>query len=90
MQEASLYNVFRTIVYIVGFYYVIKFLSRIFMPILFQKVVNKAQENFQKQHEEFQNNYNNQSSTDFNTTSSKNPKATKQVGEYVDFEEIKD
>lgn len=90
MQEASPYNLFRTIVYIVGFYYVVKFLSRIFMPMLFQKVVNKAQENFQKQQEEFQNNYKNQSTTDFNTTSNKNPKATKQVGEYIDFEEIKD
>lgn len=90
MQEASPYNLFRTIVYIVGFYYVVKFLSRIFMPILFQKVVNKAQENFQKQQEEFQNNHKNQSSTDFSNTPNKNPKATKQVGEYIDFEEVKD
>jgi hypothetical protein len=91
MQEASFQGLFKTIVYIIGFYYLIKILSRIFMPILMKKVMNKAQENFNRQYQH--GNFNQSTSND--TYTQEKPqrdfkKPTKQVGEYVDFEEIKD
>ena len=42
MQEASFSNLIRTIFYIMMFYYVFKFLARIFLPILVKKAVEKA------------------------------------------------
>lgn len=91
MQEASFQGLFKTIVYIIGFYYLIKILSRIFMPILMRKVMDKAQENFNRQYQH--DNFNQTTSNDTYTqekTQRDFKKPTKQVGEYVDFEEIKD
>lgn len=91
MQEASFQGLFKTIVYIIGFYYLIKILSRIFMPILMKKVMDKAQDNFNRQYQ--QGNFNNTTTTDTYSQEKKQrdfKKPTKQVGEYVDYEEIKD
>ncbi|AIG30550.1 DUF4834 domain-containing protein [Flavobacterium psychrophilum] len=84
MQEASFNGFFRTIIYMIGFYYLIKFLSRIFLPILLQKAVNKVQDNFDKN----QNPFNQQNNQDFQTPKKENPKPTKQVGDYIDYEEV--
>jgi hypothetical protein len=77
------------------FYYVFKFLAKLFLPILVKKAVEKAGENFQQQQQyaqqcHAQNNqkYNNQDEIIIDTARSKNPKETKKVGEYVDYEEI--
>lgn len=57
---------------------------RIFAPILMQKAVNKMQEKMQEQYRQQQEQYN-------NTTQSTNtaPKPKKEVGEYIDYEEVK-
>ena len=77
------------------FYYVFKFLAKLFLPILVKKAVEKAGENFQQQQQyaqqrHAQNNqkYNNQDEIIIDTARSNNPKETKKVGEYVDYEEI--
>jgi hypothetical protein len=87
------------------FYYVFKFLAKLFLPILVKKAVEKAGENFQQQQQYAQqqyaqqqyeqqqysqNNrrYNNQDEIIVDTARYKNPKETKKVGEYVDYEEI--
>ena len=49
MQEASFSNFIRTVFYILMFYYLFKFLARLFLPMLVKKAVEKAGENFQKQ-----------------------------------------
>lgn len=87
MQEASFSGIFKTMIYMIGFYYLIKILARIFMPIILKKVVDKAQENFTKH----QNKHNKNQDSNFQNTESKNgnPKSTKKVGEYIDYEEIK-
>ena len=91
MQEASIPGLLKTVIYILGFYTLMKILSRIFLPILMKKMVNKAQENFNRQ---FQQGNFNQGQTAYNQEPEKQPKdftkPTKQVGEYVDFEEIKE
>jgi hypothetical protein len=49
MQEASFSNFIRTVFYILMFYYLFKFLARLFLPMLVKKAVEKAGESFQKQ-----------------------------------------
>lgn len=92
MQEASFTGILRTLFYIIAFYYVFKFLARLFLPLLVKKVVEKAGENMQKKQQDYQNNTWNKSSNNdeiiYNTSNSKNPRETKKVGDYVDYEEI--
>lgn len=87
MQEASLTGLFKTIVYIIGFYYLVKILARIFMPMIMKNMMEKAQENFNRHHQ--QGNFNQQANQGFNTSKKEtNPVSKKQVGEYIDYEEI--
>lgn len=92
MQEASFLGFIRTLFYIMIFYYVLKFLARLFLPLLVKKVVQKAGENFQKQQQNSQDrSWNKTPNNDeiiYNSTNAKNPSETKKVGEYIDYEEI--
>jgi len=91
MQEASFSGFFKTIIYMIGFYYLVKILARIFMPILMRKVMNKAQENFNRQFQ--QGNFNQGFDTQSEQPEKTNrdfKKPTKQVGDYVDYEEVND
>lgn len=63
--------------------YVLKFLARLFLPVLAKKVVEKASEQFQQQ----QNQYQNTTQQAQNHKSDK-PHETKKVGEYIDYEEV--
>ncbi len=47
MQEASFNGLLKAIFYMIAFYYIFKFLARLFLPILVKKAVEKAGENFQ-------------------------------------------
>ena len=61
------------------------------MPLIIKKVVQKAGQKVQQQQQQQQNNWNKTKSADevnYNTAYSKNPKETKKVGDYVDYEEI--
>ncbi|WP_269225826.1 DUF4834 family protein [Flavobacterium eburneipallidum] len=92
MQEASLTGIFKTLCYIIGFYYIFKFLAKLFLPILVKKAVEKAGENFQKQQNySQQTNWNKTKSADeiiIDTSNVKTTRQTKKVGDYVDYEEI--
>lgn len=92
MQEASLATFGRTLFYIIIIYYAIKFLAKLFLPILVKKAVEKAGENFQKhQQSSQQTNWNKTNGTDeitIDTTHAKKTRETKKVGDYVDYEEI--
>ena len=92
MQEASFTGFIRTLIYIIAFYYIFKFLARLFLPMLVKKAVEKAGENFQRQQQYSQQaNWNNTKNNDeiiIDTTNAKNPRETKKVGDYVDYEEI--
>ena len=74
------------------FYYVFRFLAKLLLPLVVKKVVQKAGENFQQQQQYAQNNAWEKSNTRdeiiYNTANSKNPKETKKVGDYVEYEEI--
>jgi hypothetical protein len=95
MQLASFSGFIKTLLYMIMFYYVFKFLAKLFLPILVKKAVEKAGESFQQQQQYSQQQYtqNNRNYTHHDeiivdTARSKNPKETKKVGEYVDYEEI--
>lgn len=86
MQEASFNGFIKMIFWLIIFYYVVKFLAKIFLPILVKKAVEKAGEKFQ-QNQNFNQNQNSKDEIIFNKNNDK-PRETKKVGEYVDFEEI--
>jgi hypothetical protein len=92
MQEASFSNFIRTVFYILMFYYLFKFLARLFLPMLVKKAVEKAGENFQKQQQYAQDTAwkraQNNNEVIYKATDAKNPRETKKVGDYVDYEEI--
>ena len=92
MQEASFNGFIKAIFYIIAFYYIFKFLAKLFLPILVKKAVEKAGENFQKQQQYAQGNpwqkKQNNDEIIIDTANAKKSRETKKVGEYVDYEEI--
>ncbi len=88
MQEASLQGVLKVILIIVLIYYGLKILTRLFGPLLFKYVTKKAGEKFQQHFGQYQQP---QQSTDGEVTIEKKPKqnsSNKDVGEYIDYEEV--
>jgi hypothetical protein len=83
METASMPGFLKTILYIIAFYYIFKFLARLFLPVIAKKVVEKASQQYQQQ----QQNYQQKNNTPADTF--EKPKEKKVVGEYIDFEEIK-
>lgn len=73
-------------------WYAFKFLMRLLAPYLMKKVVQKAENNFRKQYEQqfgnTQNPFQHTNPTDTKSSKNQNPRSTKKVGEYVDYEEI--
>ena len=92
MQYASFLGFIKTLFYIIAFYYIFKFLAKLFLPLLVKKVVEKAGESFQKQYQQTQGNaWQKTANNDeiiVDTANAKKPRETKKVGEYVDYEEI--
>ena len=90
MQAASFIGVLNIIFTIMLIYYGIKFIGRYLIPIFFQKIVKNAEEKIRKQ-QGFQN-YN--TTKEGETTIDKKPNgqkgSNKNVGEYIDYEEIDD
>ncbi len=88
MQQASLVGVLKVILIILLIYYGLKVLTRIFGPLLLRYVTKKAGEKFQQQFNQYQHA---QQSAEGEVTIDKKPKAkssNKDVGEYIDYEEI--
>lgn len=92
MQTASFIGFIETLFWIYVSYYIFKFLAKLFLPLVVKKVVEKAGENFQRQQQYSQDtSWKKTSNNDeviYNTANSKNPRETKKVGDYVDYEEI--
>ena len=84
MGMASFSGFLRTLGIIVLFYYLFKFAVRLFAPILMQKAVNKMQDKMQEQYRQQQEQQYNASQATKTT-----PKPKKEVGEYIDYEEVK-
>lgn len=90
METASFNGFLRTLIYMVAFWYIFKFLARIFFPILVKKAVNQAERNFRQQYTQNQRPYANNPDPEVivDTSNAAKSRETKKVGEYVDYEEI--
>ena len=92
MQTASFTGFIKAIFYMIAFYYIFRSLPILFLPLLVKKVVEKAGQIMQQQHQKQQQNTWQKSQTKeeviYNTANAKNPRETKKVGDYVDYEEI--
>lgn len=87
MQFASFNGILRTLFILVCIYYVIKLLARIFFPIMVKTVVQKAEQSFQQQQQNYQRQNSQDDFVNANRRSDR-PRETKKVGEYIDYEEI--
>lgn len=92
MQLASFSGFIKTLFYIIAFYYIFRFLAKLFLPLIVKKVVEKAGENmFQQQQRQQQGSWQKNQNDDtviYNTDNVKKSRETKKVGDYVDYEEI--
>lgn len=82
----------KTLAIIIIVYYALKWLSRLFAPVLMKKMVDKMQEKAQQQQQYYQQRQNTTTAKEGETVIDRRPNSSKQsndsVGEYVDFEEI--
>ncbi|KJD32749.1 hypothetical protein PW52_15435 [Tamlana sedimentorum] len=92
MQYASAVGLVRTILIILLIYFGIKILARLFMPFFLKFVAKKAEARFGDQFSQFERQRNQQKAKkEGEVTIDKIPNtktSSKDVGEYVDFEEI--
>lgn len=88
MQEASLQGVLKVILIILLVYYGLKVLTRLFGPLLLRYVTKKAGERFQQQFQQYQEQETYQQSEISSDKKTKRKTSSKDVGEYIDFEEI--
>ena len=92
MQTASFGGFLRTLLIIIAFYYIFKFLAKLFLPLLLKKVVQKAENNFKQQHQQSRDQSWNSTQSEqevfYKPPVSKQFHETKKVGDYVDYEEI--
>jgi hypothetical protein len=75
----------------IAFYYIFRFLAKLFLPLLVKKAVEKAGQNFQQRQNPQDSSWQKAASKDeiiYNTVNVKKPRETKKVGDYVDYEEI--
>ncbi len=88
LQEASFPGLIKMITIILLIYFGVKVLSRLFAPLLVKYVAKKAEQKFGGQ---FNNTYQTPKRQEGEVTIDKMPKrktTNKNVGDYVDFEEI--
>ena len=90
LNTLAVVNLLRTLAIIIIVYYVLRWLARIFAPVIMKRMVNKMQEKAQQQYN--QQRQNTTQAREGETVIDKRPSSKKQsndsVGEYVDFEEI--
>lgn len=90
MQAASFTGVLNTILIIMLIYYGLKFVGKFLMPFFIQKVMQNVEKKFDQQ----QNKQVYDKSKEGKTTIDKRPRSSKEsnkdVGEYVDFEDVDD
>ncbi len=81
----------RTIAILVIIYYAFKFFSRYIAPIFLKKVINNVEKKYKEQQ---QNKYEETAGKVGETVIAKKPdepkESNKDVGDYVDYEEVKD
>jgi len=84
----------RTLAIIVIVYYVIKFIGRYILPLFVRKIVDNVEKKMRDQQQQYQNQQEKSSGKVGETVIAKKPsdykEGNKDVGDYVDYEEVKD
>ena len=91
LQEASAVGLVRTILIILLIYFGFKILARLFAPFLLKYVAKKAEQRFGGQFGQSNSHKNQKQEKEGEISIDKVPKthtSNKDVGEYVDYEEI--
>ncbi len=88
MQIASFTGFIKALFYMIAFYYIFRFLAKLFLPLIVKKVVEKAGQTMQQQQQDTWKKTQTKEEVVYNTGNTKNPRETKKVGDYVDYEEI--
>tara|TARA_B100000900_G_scaffold85578_2_gene69316 strand:+ start:29274 stop:29543 length:270 start_codon:yes stop_codon:yes gene_type:complete len=88
-------GVVRTILIILLIYYGFKFLTRLLAPIILKKMVNKMGSNFQSSFTNFSKQAHSQKkegdiTIEKSTKKEKHTKSKKDIGDYIDYEEVDD
>ncbi len=90
MQEAGVINFMKTILIIVAIYYVLKLIARFVLPLFLKKMMQKVEKKFKEQ--QHQNSSNETHVKEGETIIDKAPSTraenSKNVGEYVDYEDV--
>ncbi|MGB0980876.1 MAG: DUF4834 family protein [Winogradskyella sp.] len=89
IQEASAMGLLRTVLIIIGVYFAIKILARLFKPFILRFVVKKAEQQFggfKNQQHPKQNHK--AGETVIDKMPNRSTSSNKNVGEYVDYEEV--
>ena len=86
-------GVVRTILIILLIYYGFKFLTRLLAPIILKKMVNKMSSNFRSSFTNFSKQAHSQKkegdiTIEKSIKKEKNTKSKKNVGDYIDYEEV--
>ena len=89
MEEASVMGFLRTILILILVYYGLKWLGRILFPVLFQKAVRNFESKMrQEQGQTSTSDQVKEGETVIDRTPGPQRETNKNVGEYVDYEEI--
>jgi hypothetical protein len=84
----------RFLIITIGILYLVRLLARIFLPMLFQSVVNKAQQQAQQQAGQQQRRQQSRRPegslhVDFIPPKDREAKAADKAGDFIDYEEVK-
>lgn len=90
MQAASLTGVLNTILIIILIYYGLKFVGKFLLPIFLQKAMQNVEKKFNQQNAGQNQNESNEGETTIDKKPIPPKESNKNVGEYVDFEEVDD
>ncbi|HSQ47562.1 MAG TPA: DUF4834 family protein [Lutibacter sp.] len=84
----------RTLAIIVIIYYAIKFIGRYILPLFVGKIINNVEKKMRDQQQQFNNQEQKSTGKVGETVIAKKPsdykEGNKNVGDYVDYEEVKD
>ncbi|MFO7674460.1 MAG: DUF4834 family protein [Lutibacter sp.] len=84
----------RTLAIIVIIYYAIKFIGRYILPLFVGKIINNVEKKMRDQQQQFNNQQQKSTGKVGETVIAKKPsdykEGNKDIGDYVDYEEVKD
>ncbi len=91
MQEAGIMNFLRTILIIILIYYAFKIIARFILPLFLKKMMHNVEKKFTEQQQNTTHQTHvKEGETVIDKTPNAHAKSNKDVGEYVDYEDIEE